>query len=92
MRSRGIDHARAVIGDQRNRLTRGIIWQAQDGDISRVQRFGAGFGVLALGIAQRNQAELVAPGQPVGDFKARGARRAVDEYLCGHGSSAASGR
>ena len=98
MRAGGVDDADppvfsgASLG-QRDRLNGGVVMQAQNGEIGGVERIAAGGWVLAARVIQRDQGEFAAARQPVGDFEAGGARRAVDENLGGHaGASASWGR
>jgi hypothetical protein len=65
----GVDDAHLGPLRHLDRFARGIVMQAQDREIGRMQRFLAGSAILAAGIVQNDQVELAAATQPVGDFK-----------------------
>src|SRR3546814_19901657 len=84
MRGRGVDHSRPRIGDQPHRLTRGIVGQAQDHEIGRVERLGARGGILAPRRVDLDQREVVAAGEALADFEPGRSRRAADENRDAH--------
>jgi uncharacterized protein (DUF305 family) len=73
VRGGGINDAHLASLRQVHRLARGIVVQAQDREIGRVQRITARLRRLAAGIVEDQQVELAAVGQPVGNFQAGGA-------------------
>ena len=83
MRGGGVDDAR--VARKRHRLARGVIGQAEDGDVGLREGLGAGVGVLAAGRIDRDEVHIRAPIQPLADLQAGGAGLAVDEYLGHHG-------
>ena len=84
VRGRGIDDARGGILDQRDGLARGIVGQAQDHRVGGVERVGAGVGILAGVVGERDQGDVAAAGEPLVDLDAGGAGGAVDEHFNGH--------
>jgi hypothetical protein len=76
-----------VIVDQLDRLARGIVGQAEDDEIRGIERLGARARILAPRVIERDQRDLVAPGEPFANLKPGGARRTVDEHRRGHGRS-----
>ena len=84
VRRRRVDDARAVIVDQRHRLARRIVGQAEDDDVRSIERVPARAGILAVLFVQRDQRQFGAAGQPVADFDPRGAMAAIDEDAGGH--------
>lgn len=82
MRRAGVDHAHARVDDGRDRLARGRIGQAQDGDIAGVDGLGTALRVFA-GVGGKRQQFQVLPLDPAAqtlvDLQAGGALVAVDE-------------
>lgn len=79
MRARGVDHADLGGPDHLHRLARGVIGQAKDHEVRRIERILALRGVLAVLVAQDDLLDPVAAVEPLADFQARGAHGAVDE-------------
>ncbi|MCY1196742.1 hypothetical protein D9M72_80920 [compost metagenome] len=87
MRRTGVDHADRRVDDGGRRLARGLVGQAQDGDVAGVDRLGAALRVLALRLGQRQQPQVGAAVQALMDLQAGGALVAVDENKgMGHGA------
>ncbi len=78
----GIDHPYVGVGDQRHRLARGVIRQAQDHQIGGVQHLAPALGILPFGFRQADQRHVAAVDKPCTDLKAGGSDVAVDEN-CG---------
>ena len=79
MRGRRVDDAGARVVDQLDAFPRGIVGQAQDDEGGVVQRLTPCLRVLALGVVERDQRDLVAPVQPFANLQSGRAGRAVDE-------------
>ena len=91
VRGRGVDHPHFAAGlDQGDGLACGIVRQAQDREIGRVERLGARGRILAPGLVEHDEIELGAPRQPFGDLEPGGAGGTVDEYAVGHQPNASS--
>jgi hypothetical protein len=60
MRGAGVDDAHLGPLRHLDRFARGIVMQAQDREIGRMQRFLAGSAILAAGIVQNDQVKLAA--------------------------------
>ena len=80
MRGRGIDHPGRIAVDHGDRLARGIIGQAENGDVGFVQRVAPRRRVLARLAGQMNQVQFGAGFQPLADLQPGGPLFAVDEY------------
>ena len=63
----------------RDGLLRGIVGQAEDGDIGAVQQVFAHGGVAALGFRNGQELDIRAAGHAAADLQARGAVFAIDE-------------
>ena len=91
MRAGGVDDAGAVGRvDQRQRLARGLVGQAEDGEIGLVERFAARGDILAARLVEHHQGEFGTARQPVCDLEPGGPGRAIDEDLVGHSSGASA--
>jgi hypothetical protein len=87
MRARRVDDPDLAGGiDQRHRLARRVVGQAEDGEVGLVERLAPRGGVLAPGFVERDELKFAAAGEPVADFEPGGARGAVDEHGLRHGS------
>ncbi|KAG1430298.1 hypothetical protein G6F57_023036 [Rhizopus arrhizus] len=79
MRRAGVDHPHLRVHDGRRGLAGRLVGQAQDGPVAGVDGFGAALRVLALGLGQRQQAQVGAAVQAFVDLQAGRALVAVDK-------------
>jgi len=84
MRSRGVDDPRAIIVDQRHRLDRRLVGQAEDYKITVVDRFAPRRRLLALRFGQLNDGEFAASGKPLGNLQASRANSTINENRLRH--------
>jgi hypothetical protein len=91
VRGRGVDDPHLAFRiDQRHRLTRRIVGQAQDSEVGVVERLAPGCGILAARLVERHQRKLGPSGKPIGDLESGRPGGAVDEDRVYHQSSASS--
>ncbi len=86
MRGRGVDHPRIGVVDQRDGFARGVVRQAEDRHVGRVQRVAPGVGGLTSRVIEADQIDIRPVFQPVEDLEAGRAGLAVDEDRGAHKS------
>ena len=69
VRGRGVDHLDAVALDQRHRLARRVVGQAEDHSVGAVQQLAARLGVLAPRRVDRDDLQVAPAGQPLADLR-----------------------
>ena len=78
-RGRVDDAGRILAFENADGLLRGVVGQAEDGDVGFLQQVGAQIEVAALGFGYRQDCKIVARRQPRPDLQAGCAVFAIDE-------------
>src|SRR5690606_18069675 len=78
----GVDDTRAAVLDQRDALSRRVVWQAENGYVGGVEELGARGRILASLQRDRDEFDIRAAFEPRADLETGSAVFAVDEDLC----------
>src|SRR5205085_1587298 len=78
MRCGCIEDSHGGIFDQCNGFPRGVVWKTKDSDLGFVERARTGADILAVGVRQQTNGDVVPVREPPADFQSGRSGSAVD--------------